>query len=483
MSRLIVVSNRAPNADQVSNAGGLVFALSDTLREADGVWIGTSGEQNEQASQTLKPRPGLPYDVFTFDLSRQEHEDYYLGYANSVLWPTFHGRVDLIDIRQGYFEAYEAVNRRLAGMLAAILRPDDIIWIHDYHFIPLASFMRELGVENRIGFFLHIPVPTGHNFQAIPQNRQIAKWFSGFDLIGLQSQRDISSFIDMLDASGHPYEASKGNIRAFGRTFKVAKFPIGIDPQTFADTAAKSEAEFRQPPEKVQIIGVDRLDYSKGLPQRFRAFQTYLRNYHDMHERISLLQIAPPTREDVEAYREIRQETEALSGEINGEFSDLHWTPIRYIHRAVARDRLAGLYRQSKVGLVTPLVDGMNLVAKEYIAAQDPDDPGVLILSRFAGAAEQMHSALLVNPHDTDDVAEKIDMAVHMPLDERQHRYRVLFDNLNNTDLSWWSRRFLDVLLQQDRMPVITDRVPNIAPKAMPIPSAGQGASAGAAQA
>lgn len=481
MSRLIVISNRAPNSDQAANSGGLVVALSDTLSETDGVWVGTSGEICEQPSEAFTPRHGMPYKVLTFNLSQQEHEDYYLGYANSVLWPTFHGRVDLIDIRQGYFEAFEAVNKRLAGMLASIVKPDDIIWIHDYHFIPLASFLREAGCENRIGFFLHIPVPTGPNFQAIPENRQIAEWFSAYDLIGLQSQRDISSFIDMLDASGHHYQYQRGRVTAFGRSFRLAKFPIGIDPQAFAETAVTSEAEFRQPPEKVQIIGVDRLDYSKGLPQRFRAFQTYLRNFQDMHERISLLQIAPPTREDVEAYREIRQETEALSGEINGEFSDLHWTPIRYIHRAVARDRLAGLYRQSKVGLVTPLVDGMNLVAKEYIAAQDPQDPGVLILSRFAGAAEQMHSALLVNPHDTHDVAEKIDAAVHMPLDERQHRYRVLFDSLTSSDLSWWSRNFLDVLMEQDRICVHTDRIPNTAPKTMFKPSADLSESASAA--
>jgi trehalose 6-phosphate synthase len=481
MSRLIVISNRAPSSDQSANSGGLVFALSDTLRETDGIWIGTSGETPETVSDEFTERHGLPYRVMTFDLSQQEHDDYYLGYSNSVLWPTFHGRVDLIDVQQGYFEAYEAVNRRLARMLAEVIQPDDIIWVHDYHFIPLAGMLREAGFENRIGFFLHIPVPTGHNFQAIPENRQIAEWFSAYDLVGLQSQRDISSFVDMLDASGHSYTFDTGRITAFGRTFRVAKFPIGIDPQSFAETAVTSESEFRQPPEKVQIIGVDRLDYSKGLPQRFRAFQTYLRNYQDMHERISLLQIAPPTREDVEAYREIRQETEALTGEINGEFSDLHWTPIRFIHRAVARDRLAGLYRQSKVGLVTPLVDGMNLVAKEYIAAQNPDDPGVLVLSRFAGAAEQMHSALLVNPHDPYDVAEKIDAAVHMPLDERQHRYRVLFDSLTNTDLSWWSRNFLDVLMEQDRLTVHTDRVPNTAPKTMFPDPAGLPESASAA--
>jgi len=481
MSRLIVISNRAPSSDQSANAGGLVFALSDTLRETEGVWVGTSGETCEEPGDDFRPRHGLPYEVLTFDLTQQEYDDYYLGYSNSVLWPTFHGRVDLIDVRQGFFDAYEAVNGRLARMLAAVLKPDDVIWIHDYHFIPLAAFLREAGCENRIGFFLHIPVPTGPNFQAIPENRQIAEWFGAYDLIGLQSQRDISSFVDMFDASGHRFQFDKGRMTAFGRTFQVAKFPIGIDPHSFAKTAATSESEFRQPPEKVQIIGVDRLDYSKGLPQRFRAFQTYLRTYQDMHERISLLQIAPPTREDVDAYREIRQETEALSGEINGEFSDLHWTPIRFIHRAVARDRLAGLYRQSKVGLVTPLVDGMNLVAKEYIAAQDPEDPGVLILSRFAGAAEQMHSAMLVNPHDTHDVAEKIDAAVHMPLDERQHRYRVLFDSLTNTDLSWWSRNFLDALLEQDRIFVHTDRVLNIVPKTTPTPTAGLAEPASAA--
>ncbi len=475
MNRLIVISNRAPSSDQKANAGGLVFALSDTLRETGGMWIGTSGETSDEGSTELKPRDGLPYRVLTFDLSQREHDDYYLGYSNSVLWPTFHGRVDLIDVKPGYYDAYEAVNRRLADMLKTVLKPDDVIWVHDYHMIPLAHFLREAGFENRIGFFLHIPVPTGPNFQAIPENRRIAEWFSAYDLVGLQSQRDVASFVDMLDASGHRYVFNKGKVTAFGRTFRVAKFPIGIDPHSFAETAATSEAEFRQPPEKIQIIGVDRLDYSKGLPQRFRAFQTYLRNYRDMHERISLLQIAPPTREDVDAYREIRDETQALAGEINGEFSDLHWTPIRYIHRAVARDRLAGLYRQSRVGLVTPLVDGMNLVAKEYIAAQNPDDPGVLVLSRFAGAAEQMHSALLVNPHDPYDVAEKIDMAVHMPLDERKHRYRVLYDSLTNTDLSWWSDKFINALTQNDGMAVHTDRIPNTAPE--PLNGSGAGSA------
>ncbi|QHQ34138.1 alpha,alpha-trehalose-phosphate synthase (UDP-forming) [Algicella marina] len=445
MSRLIVLSNRLPLGDAPS--GGLVVALEDALASSGGLWIGHHGIAEDPCTR-LTSHDGASFDRATFTLTESEHEGYYLGYANSVLWPICHGRADLSQIEHGDLETYRAVNARVAGLVAEILQPDDILWVQDYHFFPIATELRARGVRNRIGFFLHIPFPSPQDLQALPNAEEVLSWLADFSLIGFQANRDVFNLRDCIRHITELDEAMEGVIEFGGKSLNAAAFPIGIDAKAFAEEAkaARKSDRVRTLTGADLMIGVDRLDYSKGLPQRFRAFQQLLETHEDLHEQIAFLQIAPPTREEVQAYQDIREETEHLAGRINGRFATLNWTPIRYIHRAVPREILAGLFRQARIGLVTPLNDGMNLVAKEYVAAQRRNNPGVLILSRFAGAAEQMDAALLINPHDPYETAEAIATAFRMPLEERQDRHEALLREVTEKDVRWWSDAFLKQL-------------------------------------
>ena len=441
MGRLVVVSNRLPLGDNPS--GGLVVAMGEALRRG-GVWIGNSGETAESPSDALAPHPGAPFERLSFDLTEEEHRDYYLGYANSVLWPLCHFRVDLMVMRPHYLSAYRRVNRRIARLVAETLRPGDRVWVQDYHHLPLAHELRVLGVTNPIGLFLHIPFPGPMAFNALPNAEEVARWIAAFDLFGLQAERDVAACREALKTV-EGAELDDTHVRLGEARVRLQAFPIGIEVDEFAAVAAAAGPIPEGGP--ATVIGVDRLDYSKGLPQRFRAFGELLERRPDMAGDIQLLQIAPPTREEVQAYRDIREELERLTGAINGEHATLDWTPIRYIHRAVPRDRLAALYRHARIGLVTPLADGMNLVAKEYVCAQDPEDPGVLILSKFAGAVQQMEEgALIVNPHDIEDVAQAIVTALWMPMRERRERHRGLMERLRAQDVHWWRRAFLGAL-------------------------------------
>lgn len=440
MSRLVVLSNRAPSIDGKGDAGGLVVALRDALAREDGLWIGANPEPVDEPRPALVHHRRPDFDVALFDLTPEDHEGYYLGYSNSVLWPVFHGRVDLADFRASHFDAYCATLRRIAELVGAELRPGDKIWVHDYHLIPLAAELRRLGHENVIGFFLHIPVPAAETFLAIPEYETVADWLTRFDLVGLQTRRDVSHFIDLQRRINGCEVLADGRLSCNGRRFEVASHPISIDAAEFAVMAERSDA---RAPEMARIIGVDRLDYSKGLPQRFRGYRRFLENRPEMHGKVYLTQIAPPTREDVEAYQQIRDELEGLAGSINGAFGDIDWVPILYIHRTVPRDVLAGLFRCSRVCLVTPLADGMNLVAKEYVAAQDRKDPGVLVLSQFAGAAEEMDEALIVNPHSEEEIADAIATALDMPLEERIRRNEALVKRLMRHDVARWASLYL----------------------------------------
>ncbi len=447
MSRLICVSNRIPTGPNPS--GGLVVALADVLAATGGVWVGFGGQTRDAPSDALTEIEGGPFRRLSFDLSEQELQGYYAGHSNSVLWPILHARADLMEIGSGHLSVYKSVNRRIARMLAGILKPDDRIWVHDFHLIPLAYELRVLGFENPIGFFLHTPFPAPFDMAALPNAFEVCTWLMHYDLIGLQSERDVRKFHASLTAEAEAEPDGRFHMRLGQRRVCVRAFPIAIDTAEFQKLAA--EQFERLPPGIVKkdrrlLIGVDRLDYSKGLPQRFKAFATFLAQNEDWHRHVSLLQISPPTREGVKAYDTIREETETLAGRINGAYADLGWAPLRYIHRPIARETLAGLFRAAHVGLVTPLMDGMNLVAKEYIAAQDPDDPGVLILSQFAGAAEQMDEALIVNPHDTEQVAATILTALTMSAGERRRRYEQLMQGLTNRDVHWWSKAFLSSL-------------------------------------
>ncbi|TQS71291.1 trehalose-6-phosphate synthase [Rhodobacteraceae bacterium] len=445
--RLICVSNRIPSGPNPS--GGLVVALHDTLLETGGIWIGTSGKLAETAGNALHEVEGGPFRRMAFDLTEQEQENYYFGFSNQVLWPLFHGRTDLMEIHAEYLSAYKDVNRRLAKMLIDVIEPDDRIWVHDYHLLPLALYLRQAGAKNRIGFFLHTPFPTPLALQAMPNAPEVCEWLSNYEVVGMQAERDARACIASMIELGGGEELAGGFVQLNNRQCRIAAFPVAIDATEFR-TLAESEVD-KLPrgivkPERRLMIGVDRLDYTKGVPQRFKAFGEFLERHEEWHRHVSMLQISPPTREGVEAYDNIREETELLSGQINGRYADIQWAPIRFINRPVPRETLAGLYRASDVALVTPLMDGMNLVAKEFIAAQDPADPGVLILSQFAGAAEQMPDAVIVNPHDTEQMATAIMTSLAMPLVDRKRRHAALMETIVKKDVSWWSKGFRTAL-------------------------------------
>ncbi len=447
MSRIVLVSNRVMDQAQAAQAGGVAVALADILRERGGLWFGWNGQvtDDETARDTLDFVENGYVSLATVPLGKDEYDQYYLGYANSVLWPVFHNRLDLAKFKAGHFEAYARVNRRLARLLEARLRPDDIVWVHDYHFIPFALELRRLGVANPIGFFLHIPFPPAQTFLALPEHQELAEALAAFDLVGLQTKGDVANMIDYLEKGVAGRILQDGRIRVFDRLLSIASYPVGIDPREFAEAKPFPTAVQARPTAR-RIIGIDRLDYTKGLPQKFQAYGRFLEKYPEYCGEVMLTQIAPPTRESVEAYTDIRLELERMAGSINGRFGELDWVPIHYIHRTVARKTLADIYRSARIGLVTPLRDGMNLVAKEYVAAQDPSDPGVLVLSQFAGAAEEMTAALLVNPYNIDETADILRAALEMSLAERLLRHGELMAGITRADTFAWRNAFLSAL-------------------------------------
>ncbi len=456
MKRLVVVSNRVGDPRKTA-AGGLAVALGEALSTSGGLWFGASGHVVERGAagegQLNLHRTGN-VTLATVDLSREDHDTYYRGYANGVLWPIFHYRLDLADFDDRYIEGYRRVNRMFAHKLLPLLEPDDVIWVHDYHLIPLAAELRALGCRQRIGFFLHIPLPPPLILAAIPAHEWLMRALFAYDLVGLQSQADMNHLSRYLCTEAGAERVSETTFGAFNRLLRAGAFPIGIDVDEFGALARGSDAQdtlatMREQYAKRQlVVGVDRLDYSKGLPQRIRAFRTLLERYPENRHSATLIQVAAPSREEVDAYGDIRRELEGLCGAINGDYGELDWMPIRYIHRTVARKRIPGVLRAGRVGLVTPLRDGMNLVAKEFVVAQDPDDPGVLVLSRFAGAAEQLTDALLVNPYDTHGIADAIQQALRMPLEERRLRHQRSLAEIRAHDVHWWRQQFLTTLME-----------------------------------
>ncbi|MGH8446198.1 MAG: alpha,alpha-trehalose-phosphate synthase (UDP-forming) [Solimonas sp.] len=455
MSRLVIVSNRVGPLRGTARAGGLAVALADALQRRRGMWFGWSGEVGETSDSRVQTQTVGGVTRAVLDLTQTEHDDYYNGFANRCLWPLFHYRLDLAAFDRRFYDGYQRVNRNFAQALSPLLRDDDLVWVHDYHLLPFGETLREMGSRQRLGFFLHIPFPVRELLTALPRHDRLVRALMAYDLVGFQTEGDLQSFRDYVlrEANGI---IDGDRLHAYGRTVTARAFPIGIDTAQFAGMAGSEEA--RRDAERlkaaifgrVQIIGVDRLDYTKGMPERFLAYERLLEDYPDTHGQVSFLQIAPTSRGDVPEYINIRRELESLAGHINGRFAQFDWTPLRYINRAVTRRQLAGLYRMSRIGLVTPLRDGMNLVAKEYVAAQDPEDPGVLVLSRFAGSARQMGAALIVNPYDTVGVAEALQTARHMPLEERRERYAELRRGLDDYDVAHWCDDFLGVLERLD---------------------------------
>lgn len=454
MSRLVVVSNRvaAVKQSRPGAEGGLAVAVRAALRERGGIWFGWSGKvlERDYADPTLTEAGKITYA--TIDLTQRDYDDYYVGFANSTLWPLFHYRLDLAEFAHRTWAGYQRVNTLFAQRLQPLLQDTDVIWVHDYHFALMAENLRNAGCKQKIGFFLHIPWPALEVLLALPMHREIVKGLCAYDLLGFQTEDHLHCFQDYIRREAGGEVGDDGTIKVFGRTLKGQAFPIGIDTETFAEMAAESEDSkqvHRLQSSLVQrdlIIGVDRLDYSKGLVKRIEAFEHLLTTYPDNRGKVVFLQINPPSRSDVADYIDIKRELEATAGYVNGTFAEYDWVPIRYLNKSYSRRVLSGFFRIARVGLVTPLRDGMNLVAKEFVAAQSAKDPGVLVLSRFAGAARELDGALIVNPYDVEGVAERLQEALNMPLEARKERWRAMYSAIAKNDVTAWRESFLQAL-------------------------------------
>jgi len=454
MNRLVVVSNRIaiPNGTKAS-AGGLAVGILDALKTTGGMWFGWNGEINEIGEDDEEMNV-FEHDNITyasFGLNQNDYDLYYLQFSNAVIWPAFHYRLDLVNFQREAWDVYCRVNRMLARRLLPLLKSDDVLWIHDYHLLPFAAELRKLGVKNRIGFFLHIPFPTPEIFNALPPHKELLEMLCNYDLLGFQTESDRTAFLECLSLLTLMQSKGKKHT-AFGNHFITGVYPIGIEPDSIREMAEgplppKMAAMKKDLGDAKNIIACERLDYSKGLPERFLAYETLLENYPEHRGKIRFSQIAPTSRGDVQAYQDIRHQLETEAGRINGKYGTLGWTPLYYLNQHFERRLLMKIFRLTDIGLVTPLRDGMNLVAKEYVAAQNPQDPGVLVLSRFAGAANELTSALIVNPYDRDGVAAALNQAATMPLSERISRYNDMMAVLRKNDITHWRKTYLKDLL------------------------------------
>jgi trehalose 6-phosphate synthase len=463
--RLIIVSNRVavPEPGSKQMAGGLVVAVKAALRNRTGVWFGWSGKIDE--TETAEPRTvehnHLTYAVI--DLSKNDFEEYCNGLANRVLWPILHYRVDLQEYSRADHSGYMRVNRLFADRLSAFIRDDDVIWVYDYHLMPLARELRARGHLNPIGFFLHIPCAPLDILRTLPHHDEILGALTYYDLVGFQTENDRDNFAAyLLTIPG----AKRGRGQTFevdGRQTRIGAFPVSIETATYARlarNAARSPlaSEIRDSLAGQRLVlGVDRLDCSKGVFQRIKAFDRFLEVNPEWRSRVTLLQITPRSRSDIKDCTANENEVTSLISRVNGRYGEASWTPIRYVNRFHSRTALAGIYRAADVALITPLRDGMNLVAKEYVAAQDAENPGVLILSQFAGAAVELTSALIVNPHESDAVAAALKRALGMPLFERRERHGLMLEHLLVHNIELWAESYLAALAETRQRPRLTN--------------------------
>jgi alpha,alpha-trehalose-phosphate synthase [UDP-forming] len=464
--RVINVSNRLPvlirkhagGARVERSSGGLATALEAGWRDQPGVWIGWAGTPANQHVEPLlaKASQHRSYTLRSVTLSEEEIAKFYAGFANEIIWPLFHDMPSRCNFEPEYWEMYQRVNRKFGSIAAQTAGEDDFVWVHDYHLMLTAEAMKQAGVRARMGFFLHIPFPSPDIFEKLPWKRPILRALLEFDVIGFQSDRDRSNFVSCLERLLPEIGVERGNphllVGMAGRRSVVGTFPIGIDFEGFSQQAARPEIESRSAEirkrlsEEVLVLGVDRLDYTKGIPERLKSYRLLLRRYPELRGHITLVQVVVPSREDIPNYKHLRRELELLVSQINGEFTQPGWVPVHYLHRNLGRDELLAYYRAADIGLVTPLKDGMNLVAKEFCAAQ-VDERGVLIVSEFAGAGPELrYGAILVNPNDFAEVAEALHDAAHMTMDERRTRMRLLREIVKDHSVQRWIRSFLQAI-------------------------------------
>lgn len=458
MARLIVVSNRVAIPDQSLPAGGLAVGVLAALQGPDGgMWFGWSGKTQE--SPALEPveqeKDGIRFA--TIDLPSANFDAYYTGFCNGSLWPLHHYFPGVFRYDAAEFEAYMAVNRYFADALVKLLKEGDVIWIHDYQLIPLGALLRQAGVKARIGFFLHIPYPNIAVLRLLPTHAELVRDMCQYDLVGFQTSEDLDGFNSAVNAVFHDEAIFRDQrIELDGRALGVGVFPIGVDVDVVAHQAEEAVQHDDQVKRLVHsmlgrklLLGVDRLDYSKGLVERFTSYQTLLKLSADLLSKVTFIQIAPLSRISVAAYADIRDALERAAGHINGQFADTDWTPIRYLNKDFSHQTLSGFLRIANVGVVTPVRDGMNLVAKEFVAAQDPEDPGALVLSSLAGAAQELTGALLVNPYDNASVALALQQALAMPLLERRSRHASMLKALRANSIANWHESFVSRLTAQ----------------------------------
>jgi len=453
MSRLVAVSNRISLPRRGTAPGGLAVGLLAAMQARGGLWFGWDGETTKSAHEgpSVTRKGDIHFASTTLDES--EYCDFYLGFCNSVLWPLFHYFIDDFRYSETQYEAFSQVNARFARELAPLLEPSDVIWVHDFHLIPLAQKLREAGVRQPCGFFLHIPFPNIEVLRVLPIFGDLLQSLLAYDVVGFQTKTDLDAFRGAVaHVWGQDLIARDGVIVFGGRTIVTEVFPIGVDVESIQREAIDSLSgdECKKMMAGLLgrrlMVGVDRLDYSKGLVQRFRAYERFLETHPENCNRVTFLQIAPLSRTDVRAYSEIRRSLEQTTGRINGRFADTDWTPIRYLNRNFPHDVLMGFLRCALVGIATPVRDGMNLVAKEFVAAQDPSDPGVLVLSNMAGAAHELNAAVLVNPYDTRGMAHAIQQAFTMSLSERRDRHQSMMTTLRQNCIHAWHSRFVEAL-------------------------------------
>jgi alpha,alpha-trehalose-phosphate synthase [UDP-forming] len=446
-SRLVVMSNRTPGAvsrDRQRPVGGLVSALEPALHALGGIWLGWSGRASE-ASQTLAvDTAGRPARA-SFDLSPAWCKRFYGGFCNRALWPLFHGFLERVQYSDADWTAYVEANAEFARHASSLVSSDGIVWVHDYHLLLAGRALRQCGFRGRIGMFLHVPFPSRDLFDTLPWANDIITAMLAFDLVGFHTAQWAENF---RTCARH---------RVHGRGLpEIAVLPIGIDPRTFAPDDAPEHPEVAglriALGHRRMILGVDRLDYAKGIPERLLAFEVLLDTHPGWRGRICFVQISVPSREDVPEYAELRHRVETLVGRINGRFGEANWVPVHYLYRSYDHGVLAQLYRAAEVALVTPLRDGLNLVAKEFVAAQDPARPGVLVLSRFAGAADELGDAVVTNPYHAEGLAQDIHRSLEMSLARRQERHRKLMAALEGKTPQRWAAAFLDRLLGAARL-------------------------------
>ncbi|WP_454624119.1 alpha,alpha-trehalose-phosphate synthase (UDP-forming) [Bradyrhizobium cenepequi] len=466
---LVVVSNRvARGKPNEPMTGGLAAALLPVVEKSGAIWVGSSGRvrdgnQKEPFAEVEALGAGA---LAMLDLPAAHYGGYYEGFANSALWPALHSRADLIRASEEDYASYREVNAFMARALLRFRKEDSVFWIQDYHFLALGAELRDLGIDKPIGFFLHTPWPARSVIAGVPHHRELIEAMLAYDLVGFQTGEDCENFLSYVEADLGLVVRNGCVTSPHGRT-RAAVFPIGIDPEKFAQQATKAMthpdvSRLRRSLNGERLaIGVDRLDYSKGLINRIKAFDRMWTMHPSLKRTISLLQIATPSRGGIEAYGNLQSEVAKLVSDVNGVHGEVDWTPIRYLNKGFSQAVLAGLYRTAQVGVVTPLQDGMNLVAKEYVAAQNPADPGVLVLSKFAGAANELDTALIVNPHDVDGMARTIAMALSMPLAERRLRWEAMMEKICGHTIQRWFADFVEAL--QDTSDEKPERSPPLA--------------------